>query len=610
MMHLAINKVIVKSFAKISVAALLLCLWCCIANAQMVSQRSKDSMIALLTQKTDPKEKVYLLNSLSRMFIADSLPLSDYYGNQQIMVAEESRDPWLIITAYLNNGVRYRYVSVSTENFQKSLQFYGRALAYAESQKNFDGMALSYTGMASLHRGQLDYQKALDYNNKANALLPDVERDSVKVSCYVSMGNTYNSREEKLSALQNFLNGLQVAELSKKPSLVADCYGALTSFYTEMKQFPQARDYAFKMLDIHRKGKDNANVIATYNTVAGIFMSEKQYDMATQYYEKAFRLSDSAGIEGFKFQYNINMLNLYMGSNQMAKGAAYFQEHPEIAGIIEKIGLGYQIDVVKAAFLMELKKYDSAAYYFKKAEPLMEARATPINKYSFYNNYASYFSQIKNYPKALEYLTKANAIAESGNDLEMMQDMAKELDTAYARTGNSQQSVLFKSKYYQYKDSLSGMAKAKELVGLQLDDEKRRQARLAKEKAEKMERKHNIQLMGLAIGIFSFLCLLLMLGRFKVSETLIKILSFIALIFLFEFIILIADQQIHAWTHGEPIKVILIKVFIAGVLLPLHHIVEHKMIHYLTTRNKIKLDAGKWSEKLSRKKITIDNPHV
>jgi hypothetical protein len=58
-------------------------------------------------------------------------------------------------------------------------------------------------------------------------------------------------------------------------------------------------------------------------------------------------------------------------------------------------------------------------------------------------------------------------------------------------------------------------------------------------------------------------------------------LGFISFILLFEFIILLADQKIHHATHGEPWKILALKIVLIGIMMPLHHWTEHKVIHYL-----------------------------
>jgi hypothetical protein len=43
----------------------------------------------------------------------------------------------------------------------------------------------------------------------------------------------------------------------------------------------------------------------------------------------------------------------------------------------------------------------------------------------------------------------------------------------------------------------------------------------------------------------------------------------------------LADKQIHHMTHGDPLQILLIKIVLIALLLPLHHWLEHKVIHYL-----------------------------
>src|SRR3984885_16182359 len=92
--------------------------------------------------------------------------------------------------------------------------------------------------------------------------------------------------------------------------------------------------------------------------------------------------------------------------------------------------------------------------------------------------------------------------------------------------------------------------------------------------------------MGFTIGLVVLFLLLVMMGWLVVSPRTIRALGFFSFIFLFEFIILLADKQIHEWTHGEPWKVLLIKIGLAAILLPLHHWSEHKVIHFLSSRKR------------------------
>jgi hypothetical protein len=71
------------------------------------------------------------------------------------------------------------------------------------------------------------------------------------------------------------------------------------------------------------------------------------------------------------------------------------------------------------------------------------------------------------------------------------------------------------------------------------------------------------------------------MGKFKVKPWFIRTLGFISFILLFEFIILLIDHQLHVLTNGEPLPILLVKIVIIAFLLPFHHWLEHKVIHYL-----------------------------
>jgi hypothetical protein len=89
-----------------------------------------------------------------------------------------------------------------------------------------------------------------------------------------------------------------------------------------------------------------------------------------------------------------------------------------------------------------------------------------------------------------------------------------------------------------------------------------------------------------------------------VPEWTIQALGFISFIFLFEFIILLADQKIHHMTHGEPWKILAIKIVLIAILLPLHHWIEHKVVQRLISKRLIDLSSFSVRD-IFRKKKTL-----
>jgi tetratricopeptide (TPR) repeat protein len=278
---------------------------------------------------------------------------------------------------------------------------------------------------------------------------------------------------------------------------------------------------------------------------------------------------------------------MYLNNDDLQKGFNYLNSHSEVKEFFAHAGMEFYLDEGYGSIYAQMGRFDSAYYFLKKAEPGIEQKATTFNKYDFYRQFGDFYKMKGDYKTAISYYQRARAIGEEIKDLDILKTCAENLDTLYTKTGDYKTAYLFNTKYNQYKDSIRSLAKETDLLKLEVDNGNRRRERLLKEEDENTLRRHNIQYMGFTAGLACLFILLVMLGFFMVSPRTIRALGFFSFIFLFEFIILLADKEIHEWTHGEPWKVLLIKIFLAAILLPLHHWLEHKVIHYLNSRRKI-----------------------
>ena len=94
---------------------------------------------------------------------------------------------------------------------------------------------------------------------------------------------------------------------------------------------------------------------------------------------------------------------------------------------------------------------------------------------------------------------------------------------------------------------------------------------------------------------------------FKVSAGTIKMIGFFAFLMFFEFIFLIFKKNIYSITEGEPWKDLLFMIGLAAILLPLHHWLEHKVIHYLTSHNRLTAAGSQLRTKFFNRKKNEDH---
>jgi hypothetical protein len=582
-----------KRFLLLSLLAL-----CLTASSQSVLE---DSFKRELSKAVSAADKIKWLRQLGNYYVVINSPLSDQYGQRMIEIADSSRDRDLMCKAYLHNAERYYSVVYVQQNIGKGMDYSQKALDIARENNLTENIAWAYTYLSRGCRSNGESDKALSYNNLAVSLISDVENDSLKISVYNSLGNTYSAKNEKLLAFRNFLQALTIAEKSKKPDLLREPYRRMALFYLSLENYEKAKDFEFKKEAIERKISLPYQLVDTYDEIGGLYSAAKQYNQAERYYVKSDALADSLKYGIHKITFYVNLVNLYLVNNEYEKGLAYFNAHKEITDYLAKTGNNYIIDQAYGAIYTLTGNFDSAFYYLKRAQPDFETRASRFQKFYFYSQFAFYYKKRNNYDSSIVYWLKSKALGEQLGSLEIQQAAAQNLDSLYQWKKDYSNAFAYNNSYYKFKDSIQKMAKEKDLMSLEIDTENKRKEREAIQQVEEIRRRHNIQYLGITVAIAAIFILLVMAGAFSVSKSTIKILGFFAFIFLFEFIIMLADNQIHDWTHGEPWKVLVIKIGLIAVLLPLHHWLEEKVIHYLSTKESLKLKGkglmGKWFKK-------------
>ena len=543
-----------------------------------------DSVKKTLSNARTDRQRVESMMLLSMYYNQIDDEQSDRYARQAIETAELSRDRKLMVSAYLGSGSRFMNADLSNR-FDRGLENFRQAERIARENGMEDELVKSYCALARGFRNKGDNDQALQYSNLAVVMVSG-RADSVKVPAYLSLGQTYAARNEKLLAFRNYLEASDIAEQSKNEGLIRDADVYLSSFYMGLPEYDKAIDYQMKAIDMDRRNGGGVNLLNDYNFLGGLWEKEQKYDLALEMYENSIALADRMHYELFKVNSYANIFTMYFKANQFKKGVDYLDKHPAVMDIVNRAGIQFFVDQAYGNAYSDQGRFDSAGFYFRRAEPSIEAKVGIIGKSDFYGQVGNFYKRKGDNANAILYYLKMRGIGKATKNLGILQASDSSLDILYARTGDYKSAHLYNSEYGQYTDSIRSLARESDLVNLQVENDNRRRERLAREEELSTEHRHNVQYMGFTIGLVVLFVALVMMGFFVISHRMIEALGFFSFIFLFEFIILLADKQIHEWTQGEPWKILLIKIGLAAILLPLHHWLEHKLIHYLKSRKK------------------------
>ncbi len=561
-------------------------------SARSQEAAAVDSLRMAMAKANTLEEKFPLMEELSRVLMNVNPAQSDEVGSQLITLAEESRDRKYMFKAYLSNGTRCSYMASQKAYSDKSLSFYNKALELARQNRLTEETAIAQQHLALFYLMIPDKEKAFAYITQASSQTATLPNDSLRAESFNIFGQVYQAKNEYIMALRSYLNGLRLAEEIKNPALVRNCYIYLSDFYSDIEDYDKSIDYmtlAYKKLDqINEKNVAYQKVIYT-NNLGNLFAKKKNYDIAISYFERSIRMADSLKFSTLKIPGYISLLNQYLRIDEPQKALNYLnsKEGDELKKYLTNFGMAPVIDQAYGVVYTGLGRYDSAGILLEKAGPMFENSGNDYNKVGFLAQLASYYNKSGNYKMAIEKYLLVKEFSERNGWLENVEKASKYLDTLYRKTGNLQESGKYNALYYQYKDSIKTLKRENEMRKEEADDEQQRLLKSQKEAEELKKRRNNIQYLAIVIGIISLFLSLVVLGMFKVSAGVIKAIGFFVFLMFFEFIFLIFKKNIYEFTKGEPWKDLAFMIALAAILVPLHHWLEHKVLHYLTSHNRL-----------------------
>ncbi len=548
-------------------------------------QDVEDKLIRNCAEAKNDSDYIVKMGWLSDYYYANKIfSKGDSVIEKQIMRAEATLNRNLILLAYFDNA-GYRSTGTSTRSRSENTEVYiRRALEYAKANELNDYTAMAWSNMAALNSSDGKLDEAFKNASLGFTTALNSANDSAKVICAIQLGNVYLQKSDVLSAFKNYTNASNMAVESENESLLPPVLHAIAVLYKKLGKDEIAKSYLFRSLALNKKKKNINGQINDY-----IFLAKlSNYMAGKEYLQLAATLADSIHSVPMKIEAQKILFKYMLLEEKPAYVLAYLEGQPELRNVFMNTGPDY-LNWQLAEIYMYGGMTDSAIHYFRKAEASFNSGYDLTSKRNFFSEFADCLQQQQNIPAAISYYSKSFDLSKQTSDLSGLKYSANQLKNLYYQQGDYKTAFDYSLQYDHYKDSADQLGKEKDLALLEIENETKQQQRDAEFAALKLERKYNLQYMLITVIIATVFVLLLMIGMFKVSTFTIRTLGFFSLIFLFEFILLLLEKWIHTITHGEPWKSWLIKIGIISFLLPIHHFLEHKLIHYLLSHHLIRI---------------------
>ena len=565
-----------------------LLLFCCVkVNASIDPTETIHRMWKKYSSSDCDSTKISRLAALSSFYYnyLDDRKNADSISELAIEIAEQSYNAHLLLEAY-----NYYIESNDIEFYNhKALDYSMKAWKVCMS---FDDLPVQWRtcrNLAEVYLSLYQYDKALEFSYKALSVASTLEKDPLKAESYLYIGKSLEGKTQKIEAFRNYFNATSLSEKIKDRPLLIQCYSNLSSFYNYNKLYDKASLYKLKQIDLIRSTLPVDSVALMWTLydlqVIDITSNNNKLNLKNVQEILSFAIRNK-NIRLKNFEIALYRTHVIEAEKISELYDLYNRQFPDEFRKIAKSNPALYLRL-KAFFCEKEKKVDSALYYFSKAEECLQSDPNKIHVSNFYIRYGQFLIRHGRTKEAIDKFKRSFELASQASYFEYMLMASKQLELLYAGMNDFRSAYTCSVQNRALVDSINNMSKKDQMVMLEIDHESRQREYMQKQEEQQRIRRHNIQYTAITIiGVAVFL-ILIMIGSFRVPEWVIKALGFFSFVFLFEFIIMITDHKIYDITGGEPWKVLLIKIFIIGILLPFHQWLEKKVIEYLLSHKLI-----------------------
>jgi len=551
----------------------------------------EQKLISNINNAVNDSIRITALSNLAEFYyIYGADNKGDSVLQKQLLAAELSNNKNLIFHSLFGNAITSLGRWTSQQTFERTLSFLDKGVSFAREQEEPYFECLAYIRKAGIQRKQLQFDKANQTMAMAFAALDKIDDDSLKCIFYIELGDISLARGETVGAYKYYNTAYDIAYRQKNAPLLSTVFHRYSNLYNNLGDKATAMQHLISSLEINKENQRSLGLIQDYIDIARL-TDDKDYIM------KAVRLADSVKSEYYQL-YSKKLLLAYImvKENNDSLSFDFLKKNEDLSQAYQNKNFDYEITI--GNIYRYSLKYDSAIVHYSNILPYLINTNDLLQIREVNNELAFCYESIGQINKAIHYYGKALDVNKSVNGLSFACTANQKLANLYFKTGDFKKAFGYNQKFILLNDSLQTLSNQREVVHMEVERENLRHQKDLEDQARESIRKRNIQYVGISIVITSVFFIMMLIGAFPVSQLVIKMLGFFAFICLFEFIVLLIDSYLHKLTHGEPLKIWLIKIFLILMLVPLQHYLEHGMVKFLASQKLMKmrkqLSIKKW----------------
>ncbi len=259
------------------------------------------------------------------------LAMDAFYSS--LKYAEGLKDPYAIPFCFIDIGNVYYTIS----NYQRSLEYYQKAIELLKSQNIKNGLAVPYNNIGLIKIKEKDFESALDYFELGYKIRQEYGSDSDMAHSNLQMSDAYSGLGQYSNAIDHLIKASELygkAGDSKNQMITISKMGEIfvlnKNFKKAINQYKQALAYFENEHDYIWIVMENLNLAKAYKEF-------KQYDLSISYAQIALEHSQKNHYSRYLVDIIGILAETYHENKQLEKAYQFHQKLIQVSDSLKKV---------------------------------------------------------------------------------------------------------------------------------------------------------------------------------------------------------------------------------------------------------------------------------
>lgn len=222
---------------------------------------------------------------------------------------------------------------VNRSDYQKTLDYYIRALDIAKQMGHPAALAIAYNNVGSIYHNEGDYTKALDHYIKSLEFNEPMQMGTA----LNNIGAIYMNQRIYSKALEYYTRSLELNRQKGDQGAVAIVLSKIGGIYREQEDYPNSLDYYYQSLAIFEQIDHQIGIAETYSNIGLLYQKQGEYPKALDYHNKSLTFYEQLGDKnGIAVSLN-NIGDIYQKQGDYGKALEYCQRGYDISVTIHSL---------------------------------------------------------------------------------------------------------------------------------------------------------------------------------------------------------------------------------------------------------------------------------